>query len=193
MKCLKVVIGLAVTSIVVGVGLMYAGVIDVAATDPHNALTAYVLSTTMDNSVRYHAKGITPPSLNDPQMVMDGYRHYREMCSGCHLAPGMDSSDIRQGLLPMPPKLQEAVNDWNPAELFWITKNGVKMSGMPAWGLTHSDAKIWDIVAFLEKLPHMSAEQYQEMGKTSDAAEGQISEPRPDEDTASPDAGEPTG
>ena len=62
------------------------------------------------------------------------------MCVDCHLAPGMDSSEIRQGLLPKPPKLQEVVDEWKPAELFWIIKNGVKMTGMPAWGPTHSDA-----------------------------------------------------
>ena len=39
------------------------------------------------------------------------------------------------------------------------------MTGMPAWGPTHSDEKIWAMVAFLEKLPHMTAEQYKEMDK----------------------------
>ena len=158
-------LGLALLVVVVGLVVMFSGVINVGATNPHSPLTQLVLSTTMDNSVRHYAKGIKAPSLNDPDMVMEGFRHYREICVGCHLAPGVESSEIRKGLMPEPPKLQEAVEEWKPNELFWVIKNGVKMTGMPAWGPTHSDQKIWAIVAFLEKLPHMTAEQYKEMNK----------------------------
>ena len=165
MNFIKGLLGLAVLAIIAGLVVMLSGVINVAATNPHNPITALILDTTMDNSVRHHAKGITAPPLDDAKMVMEGFRHYREMCVGCHLAPGINSSEIRKGLLPEPPKLQEAVDDWKPNELFWIIKNGVKMTGMPAWGPTHSDQKIWAIVAFLEKLPHMTAEQYKEMDK----------------------------
>lgn len=168
MNCIKVFLGLVLIAVIVGAIVMYSGVVNIAATNPHNPITAMVLSTTMDNSVRAHAKGITAPSLEDEQMIMEGFRHYREMCVGCHLAPGIDSSEIRTGLMPTPPRLQEAAEEWQPAELFWVIKNGVKMTGMPAWGPTHSDEKIWAIVAFLEKLPDMSAEQYEAMGKLAE-------------------------
>ena len=171
MKCIKGFIWLVVIGFIAGVVVMFSGVINVAATDPHNPVTRFILNTTMENSVREHAKGITAPALDDPAMVMEGFRHYREMCVGCHLAPGVESSEIREGLLPRPPKLQEAVDEWTPEQLFWIVKNGVKMTGMPAWGPTHSDAKLWAIVAFLEKLPQMSAQQYQEMDKTAGPGE----------------------
>ena len=172
MKCIKGFLWLAVIAFISGVVVMFSGVINVAATNPHNPVTRFILSTTMDNSVRAHAKGITAPPLDDPRMVMEGFRDYREMCVGCHLAPGINSTEISEGLMPRPPKLQEEVEEWKPEELFWVTKNGVKMTGMPAWGTTHSDAKIWAIVAFLEKLPHMTAEQYQEMDRTAGAGEG---------------------
>ena len=115
------------------------------------------------------------------------------MCVDCHLAPGMDSSEIRQGLLPKPPKLQEVVDEWKPAELFWIIKNGVKMTGMPAWGPTHSDAKIWAIVAFLEKLPHMTAAQYQEMNEQAGASQDETTEHHSGEDVGLPTSGGPDG
>ena len=165
MNCIKGLLGLAVIGLIAGVIVMYSGVIDISATNPHNPVTAFVLGTTMDNSVRAHAKGIAIPPLDDEQLVMDGFRHYREMCVACHLAPGVESTEIRKGLLPKPPKLQEAVEEWKPNELFWVIKHGVKMTGMPAWGPTHSDQKIWAMVAFLEKLPHMTASQYREMDK----------------------------
>jgi mono/diheme cytochrome c family protein len=167
MKCIKGLLWLVVIAFIAGVAVMFSGLIDVAATNPHDPVTDFILSTTMENSVRAHAKGITAPSLDDPRMIMEGFRHYREMCVGCHLAPGVDATEISKGLMPRPPRLQEAVEEWTPEELFWVTKNGVKMTGMPAWGPTHSDAKIWAIVAFLEKLPHMSAAQYQEMDRAA--------------------------
>jgi len=163
MNCTKGILGVVVVGVVVGFVVMFSGVVDVGATNRHNFLTQFVLSTTMDNSVRHHAKGIKVPPLEDPDMIMDGFRHYREMCVGCHLAPGIRNSEIRQGLTPEPPKLQEAVEEWKPNELFWVIKNGVKMTGMPAWGPTHSDQKIWGMVAFLQKFPHMTAAQYKEM------------------------------
>ena len=88
MGCIKGFFWLLVIAIIAGVVVMYSGVIDVAATNPHNPVTEFVLGTTMDNSVRYHAKGISTPSLEDPEMVKEGFSRYREMCVACHLAPG---------------------------------------------------------------------------------------------------------
>ena len=172
MKCIKGFLWLVVIVFISGVVIMFSGAINVAATNPHTPLTQFILGTTMENSVRSHAKGITALPLDDAVMVMEGFRHYREMCVGCHLAPGINSTELSEGLMPSPPRLQEEVKEWKPEELFWVIKNGVKMTGMPAWGRTHSDAKIWAIVAFLEKLPHMTAEQYQEMDRTAETWEG---------------------
>ncbi len=190
MKCIKGFLWLLVIAFISGVVVMFSGVINVAATNPHNPVTGFILSTTMDNSVRAHAKGITAPPLDDARMVMEGFRHYREMCVGCHLAPGINSTEISEGLMPRPPTLQDEVEEWKPEELFWVTKNGVKMTGMPAWGPTHSDAKIWAIVAFLEKLPHMTVEQYQEMDRTAGAGEGDEHHPAASEAAHDHDPGD---
>jgi mono/diheme cytochrome c family protein len=172
MRCFYTLIGLTAAAVVAGVGILYSGVVDVGATQPHHALTRWLLHTGMKESVRHHAEGIAVPPLYDPQMVMEGFRHYREMCVGCHLAPGVKDSEIRQGLMPRPPRLQLAAERWKPAELFWIVKHGVRMTAMPAWGVTHSDDKIWAIVAFLEKLPGMTASRYQEMDKEAGHGHG---------------------
>jgi len=190
MKCIQGFLAAVVLIVIAGVIVMYSGVINIAATNPHHPITAYVLGTTMDNSVRAHARGITVPPLDDKRTLMDGFRHYREMCVGCHLAPGVKSSEIRKGLMPEPPKLQEVVEEWKPNELFWVIKNGVKMTGMPAWGPTHSDEKIWAMVAFLEKLPHMTVAQYKEMDKMAGPDEEHHHDDGDEEhDHGDPDAG----
>jgi mono/diheme cytochrome c family protein len=173
MNCIKGIFVLLVAAAAAGLVTVYSGLIDVGASNPHHPFTRWLLETTMDRSVRVHARGIETPPLEDPPLVMDGFRHYREMCVGCHLAPGITSSEIRKGLTPEAPVLQEVVEEWTPAELFWIIKNGVKMTGMPAWGATHSNKEIWAMVAFLEKLPQMTAEQYREMDMAAGPAEGE--------------------
>ena len=68
-----------------------------------------------------------------------------------------------QGLNPPAPDLAESAAKMSAAELFWVTKNGIKMTGMPAWGATHADNAIWPVVAFMTKLPELNASQYQEL------------------------------
>src|SRR3546814_5639660 len=74
-----------------------------------------------------------------------------------------------KGTNPAPPELSETVHKWTPAELFWIVKYGLKMTGMPAWGPTHRDDELWAITAFLLRLPELSPEEYRSMTKAGDA------------------------
>ena len=140
--------------------LIYAGVYDVAATTPHWPATSWLLEVARTRSVKAQAAGIVvPPRLNDPAKVLIGVEHYAAHCAVCHGAPGVPKGDIARGLYPPPPDLAKAAPLYTPAELFWIVKHGIKMTGMPAWS-DHSDDELWATVGFLEKLPGMSEEDY---------------------------------
>jgi mono/diheme cytochrome c family protein len=93
------------------------------------------------------------------------------MCVGCHGAPGVDPAELRDGLNPEPPLLAEHAGHLPLNEVFWVIKHGVRMTGMPAWGVTHSDDGIWAIAAFVEKLPAYIALDYQEMRQQAGEAE----------------------
>lgn len=133
------ILGTIVLLVVIVVLFIYSGIYNVAATDSHNVVVRWALNTTMVRSVRAHAEEIAAPPLTDAAMVRKGGRHFQESCQTCHGAPGVARSEIGQGLRPSPPDLSEHARNWSPAELFWIVKNGLKMTGMPAWGPTHSD------------------------------------------------------
>jgi mono/diheme cytochrome c family protein len=135
------------------------GAFDVAADRPDGALMRHVFAFARERSIDARAEGIEAPKLDAPERIAEGAEHYSAMCTGCHLAPGMAENEMRPGLNPKPPLLASFPAE-DPAEQFWIVKHGIKMTGMPAWGLTHSDAEIWNIVAFLQKLPKLSASQY---------------------------------
>ncbi|MGE5624388.1 MAG: c-type cytochrome [Bacillota bacterium] len=147
------------------IGYAYSGLYDVAASEPDNAAARWLLTTVRNRSIDSRAAGIEVPALTDPKLIDEGFEHYHEMCVGCHLAPGVESSEIRQGLNPQPPVLAKVIPQSSAARLFWVIKNGVKMSGMPAWGTSHSDEMIWAMVAFLERLPSMTPAEYQAMEK----------------------------
>ncbi len=69
------------------------------------------------------------------------------------------------GLNPDPPDLAHEGAEQAPERLFWVLKNGIKMTGMPAFGMTHTDDQIWAIVAFLKQLPRLNPQQYAAMLK----------------------------
>ncbi|MFZ0256542.1 MAG: cytochrome c [Gammaproteobacteria bacterium] len=134
-----------------------------SAIEGHGPFERWLLSTTMENSVRRHAEDTAVPNLTSPNLMPLGFRHYDEMCVSCHGAPGVPAAELAKGLTPQPPALTEEADEWSPAELYWIIKNGIKMTGMPAWGPTHGDDELWAIVAFLRKLPSLSPQAYQLM------------------------------
>ena len=79
----------------------------------------------------------------------------------CHGAPGVEWSKFSEGLRPDPPDLHEIVDNREPRELFWVIKNGIKMTGMPSFGAIEvPDQEIWSIVAFIKKLPTVKDEDY---------------------------------
>lgn len=138
-----------------------SGRYDIGADTPHWEITRKIMEVVRDRSIAVRANQIEVPDLQDEQLVLKGAGQYAAMCVNCHLAPEQSDSKIRPGLYPKPPNLTEQRID--PKRAFWVTKHGLKMSGMPAWGLGHDDAIIWSIVAFLNKLPGLSAEHYKDL------------------------------
>jgi mono/diheme cytochrome c family protein len=156
-------LGLVVLAIAcLGAGWLFVtmGVYDVAADAPHSGPALRLLDAIRSHSIAVRAGGIVRPAdLGDPKRIAAGAGLYREMCSGCHLAPGMEPTEISQGLYPRAPLLTKPTG-LTPEQEFWVIKHGIKMSGMAAWGVTHNDTLIWDMVAFIDKLPSLSAAEY---------------------------------
>jgi mono/diheme cytochrome c family protein len=165
-QLMRFIAGVILTVIILfaaGAAYIYSGAFDVAASTPHNAFEQWLLNSAMIRSVMAKSEGISQPPHFTDEMIKDGFDHYDDMCTGCHGGPGIERCEIGKGLNPQAPDLVDAVKFWSPRQLFWIVKHGVKMTGMPSFGKTHDDNEVWSIVAFVEKLPGMSAEQYQQI------------------------------
>lgn len=171
MKILKLLLAIAILGIGGGATVMYSGVINVAADEPHSELVYWLLEETRENSIKVASQDIVVPDLSDPELLLTGGADYEYMCSSCHLKPGQRESDMSLGLYPAPPNLaalddshkgHEHSDDTQAARKnFWVIKHGIKASGMPAWGKTHSDQRIWAMVTFIKQLPKLTPEQYQ--------------------------------
>ena len=102
----------AVLTTLVAIGaavFIYLGVYDVAADQPHTRPVFALLETLRDRSITVRARGIKPPpDLDAPERVRIGAGLYGEMCSGCHLGPGVEQSEMSQGLYPRAPELAKA-------------------------------------------------------------------------------------
>lgn len=139
---------------------IYVGIYNIGADAPHSKLVYTTLDQLRERAIANYSRNIIPPTdLDSPKRIQAGAGLYAEMCTGCHLGPGIEKSELSQGLYPQAPELALTTNH-TAAQQFWIIKHGVKLSAMPAWGRTHSDELIWDMVAFLRGLPKLSPEQY---------------------------------
>lgn len=156
--CVTVILGL--TGVVF---FIYSGLFDVSASVPHAAITKWAMSTTMHASVERRAKGVTVPDLAQEELILAGVNDFEAMCIACHGAPGKQPDAMGQGLNPPAPDLQKSAQHLSAAELFWVVKNGIKMTGMPAWGATHDDAALWPVVALMTQLPKLDQAKYESL------------------------------
>jgi mono/diheme cytochrome c family protein len=146
----------------VAIAYTYSGLQDVAADGEHRPLTAWLLGTVRRHSVS-RAAGEIEARLPEP--FTEALQHeavvgYESMCAACHAPPGAEPTALARGLNPAAPELAELATRRTPGELFWATRHGIRMTGMPAWGITHSDEELWPLVALVLRFPEMADDEY---------------------------------
>lgn len=160
------VLGAAAAGMVAGIAALCViefGWFAVGATSPHSRIVAWAVHTTMIHAVQDQAPKPDGLGRATPDQVRHGFAEYEDHCVMCHGGPGVGRAMWVRGLTPTPPFLVDATRKWSPAELHFIVAHGIKMTAMPAWLLSRPPNAIRDIVAFLERLPDISARQYADM------------------------------
>jgi cytochrome c553 len=147
----------------------WSGLYSVAASRGHWWGVELLLKFGMRSSVRTHAIGIEEPDLNRMNLVQKGAAHFQIGCASCHGSPDRPASPVARAMLPEPPDLGVSVPAWKPSELFWIVKNGLKYTGMPAWPAKDRDDEVWAVVAFLLRLPGMKAAEFTDLSNSGPA------------------------
>lgn len=155
---------------VVGLGVILTGSFDAGASTPHGPLMAWATHAAMVRWVQREAREPAAPMAFTAQQVQAGFRDYDTACVACHGAPGVNRADWVKGLNPTPPYLLDSARHFTPAELHVVVGRGIKMTAMPAWSFTRTDAQVWDLVAFLEALPDITPAQYARMRQAAPPA-----------------------
>jgi cytochrome c1 len=151
---------LALAAALAGAAVVFGGLYNVAASAPHLQVTYSLMETAMRQSVQLRARNIEEPPLADERMALRGAGCFRDKCVQCHGGPGVAQDDIGRSMQPLPGPLVDARRHWRPRELYWLTRHGIKMSGMPAWEFRLSEQEMWEVVAFMQRLPGMGPAGY---------------------------------
>jgi mono/diheme cytochrome c family protein len=154
---------IVITGLALGLGAAGAGTVffvrgyfNVSATQPVSALEEGMAIRIRDASIRRRApKGFQPPEAT-PDLLSRGRERYRQSCLICHGAPGLSDPHIGSALNPPAPNLTLDTQARPHGELFWITKHGLRMTGMPGFASIYTDSEIGEIVAFLRHLKDLS-------------------------------------
>lgn len=137
-----------------------AGLVDFSAVRAPSRLEERLARFALDRSIARHAAPGRNPFSGSADAARAGLRLYRVHCVSCHGAPGVDPGDGGASLNPPAPGLTLPRVQARPdAELRWIVANGVRMTGMPAFGPSRSEAEIWQLVAAVRRLPALTAEE----------------------------------
>jgi cytochrome c553 len=158
-------IGAAVAAVAAAGGFLVAasGIVPLAASSGHWAITYWVLEFGKRRSIATHTLGLELPSLDEPWLLLKGAGHYHDGCRPCHGAPALPTPRIAGAMTPPPADLLERVEVYDPKELFYIVKHGIKFTGMPAWPAQERDDEVLAVVAFLRALPRLDAESYRSL------------------------------
>ncbi|MBN9308786.1 MAG: cytochrome c [Devosia sp.] len=155
---------LVILGVLGGLGALafvYSGFFNVAATTVDSAPLQWLLVTAREASIQLHARDIEAPTLGGAEQVERGFRFFRQECAMCHNPPGREPTAMSAGLNPKAPDLPELVEDMTDAELFWVTRNGIRFTGMPAWATSsYGDEMIWDVVTYMRASVDMQAADY---------------------------------
>ncbi|MGR8941446.1 MAG: c-type cytochrome [Gammaproteobacteria bacterium] len=177
-------LGLLAGAAVLALMVAYSGIINIAASAGHPAWLESFLQLGKERSVKFNSRAVEPPALVLAELVPLGAAHFQGTCAVCHGTPLEPVNPIFGHMLPHPPDLQQHAVHWTRAQLFWIARHGLQLTGMPAWSGQDRDDEVWAVAAFLEALPTMTAADYRRYAsghsETQDiAAEKLVSGGRP--------------
>jgi mono/diheme cytochrome c family protein len=164
---MRILAAIGAVAIVLGIlaGTYFlGGFYNVAAAVDEPALVTWALTRVRLASVARHEieNAKAPFALDDPTVIREGARNFANAgCVHCHGGPGAKWSKFSEGLNPGPPDLKDIANERSTAEIFWVVKNGIRMTGMPSFGKVGlADDQLWRLAAFVKAIPKVSEADY---------------------------------
>jgi mono/diheme cytochrome c family protein len=130
------------------------------------------------------AKSTSNPMSLTPELLVEARHHFADHCAICHANDGSGKTEMGQNLYPKAPDMrQSATQGLSDGELYFIIHNGIRMSGMPAWGPeSEHDHDSWALVHFIRQLPRLSPDEIKDMEKFNPQSPAELQEQKEEED-----------
>lgn len=133
-----------------------------SARDEPSAVEAWAARRMRDLAVPARVKSLQNPLPPSPEVLADARAHWADHCAVCHAADGSGQTPIGQGLFPRAPDMRaSATQRQTDGELYAIIQDGVRLTGMPAWGRAgdEQDAGSWALVHLIRRLPTLTPDE----------------------------------
>jgi mono/diheme cytochrome c family protein len=178
-----VLFAIVVIAIGYGMALVRRGF---SARETPSIVENFAATTARKLSVPSEYSRLRNPFTGSPENVQAGMEHFADHCAICHANDGSGDTVFGKGMYPKPPDMRTAeTQSTSDGELYYTIENGVRLSGMPAFGEEHSvggDADTWKLVLFIRRVPKLTADELQQMTKLNPKTEQERQEEKQEED-----------
>lgn len=135
-----------------------------SARDNPSAIEAYVAKTAHKLSIPASERDAKNPFAPTPEVLSEARSHFADHCATCHGNDGNGKTEIGQNLYPKSPDLRQSeTQNLTDGQIYYIIHNGIRLTGMPAWGRPGKDDDSWKLVLFIRHLPQMTPQEMKEM------------------------------
>jgi len=135
-----------------------------SARDNPSALEAFVARTARKLSIPPSERDARNPFTPTAEVLTEARAHFADHCATCHANDGSGNTEIGQNLYPKPPDMRRSeTQNLTDGQMYYIIHNGIRLTGMPAWGGPGKDDDSWKLVLFIRHLPRMTSEEMKEM------------------------------
>src|SRR5947209_506472 len=154
-----------------------------SARDQPSALETYVARTARRLALPSKAKGEKNPFTGSPELMAEARAHFVDHCAICHANNGSGNTEIGRNLYPKAPDMRLAqTQNLTDGELYYTIHNGIRLTGMPAWGTAEENGDSWKLVVFIRHLPKLTPAEEREMEALNPKGPGEKKEERDEED-----------
>ena len=182
LKSILVAFGV-LTSIAVGGIVLWLKSTSLSARTPPSSIETKAARQIRHLSIPSAARNQTNPLRASPELLIDARRHFADHCASCHANDGCGSTTIGQHLSPRSPDMRLAATQaLSDGELYYVIHNGIRFTGMPAWGAQEPDEDSWKLVLFIRHLPQLSAAEVTDMDKFNPKGDAERAEEQAEQD-----------
>lgn len=163
----KGAIGVVVAVVVLGIAMLLSMLRNgFSSMDEPSAVEAFMASTMRRYATPSDLKGAKNPLPLTPEIVAEGRAHFADHCAGCHGNDGKGQTSMGPKFYPKVPDMTKAATQsQSDGALFATIENGIRMTGMPAFGAGTAESAYgsWGLVHFIRHLPKITPEELAEM------------------------------